>query len=295
MHRDQLTFDDSAVAALVAGQFPRWAHLPLRRIPSEGTVNAIYRLGDDLTVRLPLRAEDPDTVRRWLIAEAAAASELARVCPFPTPEPVALGEPGDGYPLPWAVQTWVPGEVAAVDDPSSSESFADDLVRLITSLRAADTRGRRFAGAGRGGRIRDHEGWVEECLHRSEDLLDVARLRDLWTSLRDLPRPTHDAMCHGDLVPGNVIVREGRLAGVLDGGGFAPADPALDLVAAWHLLAAGPRQRLRERLVTDDLEWSRGRAWAFEQAIGLVWYYAGSNPGVAATGRLTLDRLLDDS
>lgn len=295
MHPDQLSIDDEAVSALVGRQFPEWAHLPLKRIPGDGTVNAIYRLGDHLTVRLPLRTDDPEAARRWLVDEAAAARDLASVCPFPTPQPVALGDPGNGYPLPWAVQTWVPGEVATVADPGSSESFADDLVRLITSLRATDTRGRRFAGAGRGGRIRDHEDWVEECLRRSENLLDVARLRDLWMSLRDLPRPPNDAMCHGDLVPGNVLVHDGRLVGVLDGGGFGPADPALDLVAAWHLLAAGPRQRLRDRLVTDDLEWSRGMAWAFEQAIGLVWYYAESSPVLARTGRRTLDRLLDDS
>jgi aminoglycoside phosphotransferase (APT) family kinase protein len=295
VHPDQLEIDDEAVAALVRHQLPRWAGLPLRRTSGQGTVHAVYRLGDHLQVRLPLRVDDPDKVRRWLVAEAEATRELASVCPFPTPEPVALGEPGDGYPLPWAVQTWVPGDVATVEDPATSEPFADDLARLLTSLRAADTRGRRFAGRGRGGNLRHHEGWVEECLRRSEGLLEVARLREIWISLRELPRRSADSMCHGDLVPGNVLVRDGRLVGVLDGGGFGPADPALDLVAAWHLLDAGPRARLREQLGDDDLDWQRGMAWAFEQAIGLVWYYAESNPGVAQVGRRTLDRLLDGS
>jgi aminoglycoside phosphotransferase (APT) family kinase protein len=295
VHPDQLEIDDEAVAALVRDQHPRWAGLPLRRISGQGTVNAVYRLGDDLQVRLPLRRDHPDTVRRWLVAEAEAIRELASVCPFPTPEPVAFGEPGNGYPLPWAVQTWVPGDVATVDDPATSEPFADDLVRLLTRLRAADTRGRRFAGPGRGGHLRDHEDWIEDCLRRSEGLLDVARLRRLWVSLRDLPRRSADVMCHGDLVPGNVLVRDGRLVGVLDGGGYGAADPALDLVAAWHLLDAGPRTRLREQLGDDDLEWRRGMAWAFEQAVGLVWYYRESNPGLSHVGRRTLDRLLDGS
>ena len=91
-----------------------------------------------------------------------------------------------------------------------------------------------------------------------------------------------------------MLVSGGRLAGILDAGGLGPADPALDLVAAWHLLEAGPRQALRDDLRCDDLEWERGKAWAFEQAMGLVWYYAGSNPAMSRLGRRTLDRIQAD-
>lgn len=99
-------------------------------------------------------------------------------------------------------------------------------------------------------------------------------------------------MSHGDLIPGNVLVRDGRLAGVLDGGGFGPADPALELVAAWHLLGDEPRTALRSALGSDDLEWSRGMAWSFVQAMGLVWYYAESSPPMSRLGRHTLDRIV---
>jgi aminoglycoside phosphotransferase (APT) family kinase protein len=124
--------------------------------------------------------------------------------------------------------------------------------------------GRRFCGPGRGGALRSQDAWVQTCLARSVHLLDVPRLRSLWADLRDLPRGTDpDATTHGDLVPGNVLVAGGRLAGVLDVGGAGPADPA------------------------------RGRGWAFAQAIGLVWCYAECNPAVSAAGRRTLDRLTD--
>lgn len=102
-------------------------------------------------------------------------------------------------------------------------------------------------------------------------------------------------MSHGDLVPGNVLVADQRLAGVIDVGGLGPADPALDLVCAWHLLKKGPRQVLRDDLGCDDEEWERGKAWAFAQAMGLVWYYVESNPIMSALGRRTLDRLLADA
>lgn len=107
-------------------------------------------------------------------------------------------------------------------------------------------------------------------LRPQQHLVDVPKLRRLWQEMRELPRAAADAMTHGDLIPGNVLVQEGRLTGVIDVGGLRPADPALDLVAAWHLLEAHPRHAFRDQLAASDLEWDRGRAWAFEQAMGLV-------------------------
>jgi aminoglycoside phosphotransferase (APT) family kinase protein len=136
---------------------------------------------------------------------------------------------------------------------------------------------------------------METCFEHSEQLLDVPRLRRIWAAMRILPHgAAGDVMSHGDLIPGNVLVSGGRLAGILDVGGLGPADPALDLVAAWHLLEAGPRQALRGDLGCDDLEWERGKAWAFEQAMGLVWYYIASNPAMHRMGRRTLERIMAD-
>jgi aminoglycoside phosphotransferase (APT) family kinase protein len=294
MHAGQLDVPVETVRRLVAEQFPEWRGWPVRRVASEGTVNAIFRLGDGLTARFPLAPGDVDQTRDMLRAEAAATALLHGRTRFRTPEPVALGEPGPGYPLPWSVQTWLPGTVATEDDPAASVTFARDLAEFIGAVRGIDTGGRRFGGRGRGGELRDHDEEMEICFRHSEQLLDVPRLREAWRSMRDLPRgDAPDLMSHTDLMPGNVLVAEGGLAGVLDVGGFAPADPALDLVGAWHLLDARPRKALREALGCDDLEWSRGRAWAFEQAMGLVWYYAESNPGMSRIGRRTLARLID--
>jgi aminoglycoside phosphotransferase (APT) family kinase protein len=272
------------VRALVAAQFPQWRGLEIRELRSQGTVNALFRLGDRLLARFPLQRGDPGVVAR----EAAAARELLGRTRFATPEPVAIGEPGEGYPMPWSVQTWIEGALAPL---ANTEAFAHDLAELIRDLRALDTRGRTFSGTYRGGHLPDHDAWMATCFERSEGLLDVPRLRRLWARFRELPRRDPDVMTHGDLIPGNVLVAGGRLVGVIDVGGLAAADPALDLVAAWHLLDDGPREALRADLGSDDLEWERGAAWAFEQAMGLVWYYPRTNPPMAALGRRTLERL----
>lgn len=294
MHADEVTVSADTVRRLVATQLPRWAGLPVVALRTSGTVNAVFRLGTDLAVRVPRRARDPDVVRADLEREAAAAREVHGRVPVPTPEPLAIGEPGDGCPVPWAVQTWLDGTDATVADPGASDAFAQDLAAFVRAVRALGTHGRTFTGTNRGGDLRRHDTWVDECLHRSEGLLDVPTLRRTWAEARELPRTAPDAMTHGDLVPGNVLVADGRLAGVLDVGGVGPADPALDLVGAWHLLDTGPRAVLRAALDVDDLEWARGRAWALEQALGLVWYYERSAPVLSRVGRRTIDRLLRD-
>lgn len=292
MHADQLDVSGDTARSLVDEQFPQWRQLPLRLVASPATVNAVFRLGEELTVRFPLVGQDPQQVRATLGAEAEASSAFAAVSPVPAPEPVALGDPGHGYRLPWSVQTWVPGHDATVEDPADSLGFADDVAVLLSALRAVPTGGRRFTGAGRGGHLPDHDQWMDVCFSSSEALLDVRRLRSVWADLRSLPEVDDDVMTHGDLTPPNVLVRRARLAGVLDTGGFAAADPALDLVSAWHLLDASGRHVVREHLRCGQVQWLRGMAWAFQQATGLVWYYADTNPVMSRWGRRTLERLL---
>jgi aminoglycoside phosphotransferase (APT) family kinase protein len=294
MHTGELLINAAVVRGLVDAQFPQWQGLPVRRVTSPGTVNAIFRLGDRLTARFPLQGADPAATRRELESEAAAARELAAAIRFPVPAPVATGKPGPGYPLPWSVQTWLPGRTGDEDDPSGEVTFASDLAELIGAVRAIGTRGRTFTGRGRGGDLKDHDDWMRTCLRESEGLLDVPRLTRMWAAFRDLPREAPDVMSHGDLTPGNVLTASGHLAGVLDVGSYGAADPALDLLSAWNLLEAGPRQVLRTALECTSLQWERSKAWAFQQAMGLVWYYADSNPVMSRLGRTTLDRIMSE-
>ena len=202
MHDGQLAVTPEMVRELVDEQFPSWRSLPVTAVESPGTVNAIFRIGGRLAARFPLRPGEAMMVRRRLEADAAAARELAGATRFATPVPVAIGEPGAGYPLAWAVQTWLPGVTAAVDDPGGSVAFAHDLAEFISGVRAIGTAGRTFSGQGRGGDLRSHDRWMQTCLERSGQLLDVPRLARMWQAMRVLPRGADgDVMSHGDLIP----------------------------------------------------------------------------------------------
>jgi aminoglycoside phosphotransferase (APT) family kinase protein len=294
MHADQVLIDRNIARGIIIDQFPEYRHERIKQLETIGTVNAIYRIGSDAAARFPLRKMKPLECADMLHREVAAMTEFAENCPVPTPRPLGLGRPDARYPMPWAVQSWIEGDVATPTGFATSTAFARDLAHLIASLRAADTHGRRFDGIGRGGNLSDHDAWMEVCFNNSDALLDVTRLRRMWTRLRELPPSGPDVMSHRDLIPANLLVHGERLAGVLDAGSFGPADPALDLVATWHLLDRDRRDIVRRHLGSGEVEWERGAAWAFQQAMGLVWYYEQTNPSMSALGRSTLSRLLDD-
>jgi aminoglycoside phosphotransferase (APT) family kinase protein len=294
MHDDQVHIDADIIRGTIIDQFPEYRHERIEQLETIGTVNAVFRIGSGVAARFPLRKMKPVECAGMLRREAAAMAEFAEHSPFATPRPLGLGQPSALYPMPWAVQSWIEGDVVTPNGLATSTAFALDIANLIASLRAADTHGRHFDGHGRGGNLPDHDDWMDVCFKNSEGLLDVARLRRLWDRLRELPPSGPDLMCHRDLIPANLLIHGERLVGVLDAGSFGPADPALDLVAAWHLLARDQREIVRSHLGSGEVEWKRGAAWAFQQAMGLVWYYERTNPGMSALGRNTLSRLLED-
>ncbi|HKX66148.1 MAG TPA: aminoglycoside phosphotransferase family protein [Intrasporangium sp.] len=296
LHADQLELSDETVAALVAEQLPDLRGARLSRVPSNGTVNLLHRLGEELVLRFPMQGDDPDTVWAELTEEADNARRLLGRLPVSSPEPVSIGEPGHGYPLPWAVYRWLPGLPASQADLAGSVPFAEQLASLVLALREIDTEGRAFMGERRGGRLSDHDAGVRRWLGQSHGLIDVPEVEALWARLARTPRDdAPDTWTHGDLMPDNLLVQGGRLSAVIDVGLAGPADPALDLQPAWNLLGRTARRAFREALAVGDAEWDRGKAWALAQASGCLPYYRVTNPPMSRLAHRTLTALLEDS
>ena len=294
MHSDQIYIDADIAREMLFEQFPQYRHEQVKAVGGSGTDNAIFKIGSVAAARFPLRGTDPITCVKMLRNEARNMTRFAEYSPVAAPRPVGLGQPGPRYPMPWAVQSWVEGDVATPDGFADSTTLALDIANLIATLRSANTNGQHFDGHGRGGCLSDHDDWMSVCFANSEGLLDVPRLRGMWARLRELPPSGSDVMSHRDLIPTNLLVRGERLVGVLDSGSFGPADQALDLVAAWHLFNRDQREIVRTRLGSSEVEWKRGAAWAFQQAMGLVWYYQNNNTVMSELGRSTLSRILSD-
>jgi aminoglycoside phosphotransferase (APT) family kinase protein len=287
MHDDQVDITVPTVAGLVAAQFPQWRGLGVRPVASGGTVNALFRVGAEVVLRFPLRPGPGAELR----AEQENARLIAPRVGVAVPEPLGLGRPGDGYPGWWAAYRWIPGEIADPAGLSDPTGLAHDLAGFSRQLQAISVAGRRWDGHSRGGPLHRQNEGVQESLAASRGLTDTARLARIWAGCRDVPLPADaDRWIHADLMPGNLLVRDGRLVAVIDLGTLCVGDPAVDLMPAWNLLPPVARQTLRAGV--DDATWERGRGWALVQAISSLWYYQRTNPAMAATAGHTLTALL---
>jgi aminoglycoside phosphotransferase (APT) family kinase protein len=276
MHADEVETDAELVRALLRSQHPRWAGLAIERVPSAGTDNAIYRLGDELAVRLPRIHWAVDNVakeQRWIPV-------LAPHLPLSVPLPVASGEPEPAFPYPWGVVQWLPGEMATLDLLDDPIEAARELAAFVRALREVDTAGGPTPV--RGLPVRDGDAMVRiglEGLRGEVDALAVAEAWDHVLTAPDYHGPP--VWFHGDLSYLNLLARDGRLSGVIDWGTCGVGDPAIDTIVAWSLFDAAARAAYRDALGCDDAEWERGKGWVLQGVYGIV-YYRDTNPGLVA-------------
>ncbi|MGP4113515.1 aminoglycoside phosphotransferase family protein [Streptomyces sp. 4N509B] len=293
MHADEPSTDAALVGRLLAGQFPHWADLPIRQVVSAGTDHTVYRLGDELVVRLPRIS--------WATGQAdKEATWLPRLAPHvPLRLPVQLerGLPAEGYPYAWSVYAWLPGRDAnaAVGDLDLDRA-AVDLAAFVRALRDLDTAGAppRRPG-GRGGPLAEHDQGVREAVARLGDRVDGAATLRAWEASLDVPAfDGEDVWIHSDLLPGNLLCVDDRLTAVIDFGGLTVGDPACDLMAAWNLFTGTSRARFRAELAVDDAAWLRGRGWALAQAVIALPYYWETNPGIVRQATNAVRQVLAD-
>jgi aminoglycoside phosphotransferase (APT) family kinase protein len=290
MHEDEVDIDAPLVRRLVAAQFPQWADLPVEPVRSAGTVNAIYRLGDDLAVRLPRvpwGVADVDRERQWL-------PRLAPHLPLDVPAPVGSGTPNEDYPFPWSVYRWLPGVTATVERLADPRRAAVDLGNFVVAMRRIDPTG--APRSGRSGPLADRDRDLRAIVDSLRDTIDPDAAIAVWEAALAAPAwPGPPVWVHGDLLPGNLLTRSGRLSAVIDFGGAGLGDPACDVMAAWTFLSAETRAAFRAVVRADDATWARARGWALSLGLFALPYYQVSNPAFAATAHRIVTGVLTDS
>ncbi|MYW63378.1 phosphotransferase [Streptomyces sp. SID8379] len=289
LHDGEPDIDAGLVRELLADQFPEWAGLPVRYVESDGTSNMLFRLGDDLVVRLPRTpgsAADVPREQRWM-------RRLAPELPVAVPAPLGAGAPGRGYPWPWSVYRWIPGVLPTVGEGVQSELFARDLAGFVRALQRVDTAG--APAADRGKPLAPRDASTRDAIGRLDGVIDTAAALALWeTALRAPGWAGPDVWVHADPEPGNVLVDpvSGRLAAVIDFGCMGVGDPAVDLIVAWYVLDDALRDTFRAAVGCDAATWTRGRGWALTIAVHELTYYRGRNAFMADTAARVVGRLL---
>lgn len=259
--------DVALVERLVASQFPQWAGLPIRPVAHDGWDNWTFHLGDRMKVRLP----SAEGYAEQAAKESAWLPRLAPQLPFEVPVPLAVGQPGEGFPWLWSVYQWIDGEpvTRAID----KVALAHDVASFINALQSIDAADGPPPGQHSFARGADPmEAYGADARRYVDKLAGVVDARAAHAVLDAAAesRAVTSVWAHGDIAVGNLLVRDGRLSAVIDFGSSAVGDPSCDLVFAWVFLDGESRAAFRSLVQVDEATWSRGRAWALWKAAVLA-------------------------
>ena len=257
--------DADLVRRLIAKQFPRWRDLAVQPVEFDGWDNRTYRLGDEMTVRLPTASGYVPAIEkedRWLPV-------LAPQLPVPIPVPLATGRPGQGYPYPWSVRRWLDGRPNA-HTLTDLTGIARSVAEFIVALQRIDGAGGPAAGEHsfyRGCSPAHYDEETRTAIATHADALDAGAAEEVWNAAVESRWSGRPTWFHGDIAPGNLLVKNGKLSAVIDFGTSGVGDPACDLVVAWTLFAGTSRRTFRAAVDQDDQSWARARGWALWKAL----------------------------
>jgi len=285
--------DDALVRRLVAGQFPQWSDLPIRPIEPSGWDNRTFRLGDAMLVRLPSGEQYAEQVakeQRWL-------PFLASALPLDIPTPMALGQPAEGYPWNWSVFRWLAGEAASSVSVSNLIDFASSLGHFLCALQRTDATGGPTPGPHnfhRGAPLGIYDRQTRQAISALKGRVDGDAAIAVWEAALASAWRRPPVWLHGDVSPGNLLVRAGSLSAVIDFGQLSVGDPACDVAIAWTFFEGASRQAFRKALPLDAETWARGRGWALWKALIVTSGLVETTEVEAAQSQRTIDNVLAD-
>ncbi|MEP3278759.1 MAG: aminoglycoside phosphotransferase family protein [Stappiaceae bacterium] len=266
MKDDIIDIDTAMVQELIDTQFPQYSNLPLLPIDPQGWDNRTYRLGEQLSVRLPSArryAAQVEKEQTWL-------PRLAPGLPFAIPAPIAKGRPSENYFYTWSIMEWIPGTMASVDQPLDFQAIANDAASFLKALHRLDASNGPLAGPHnffRGGSLQTYDEETRTALADLNQKVDTGAVIEVWNAALSSQWDHESVWVHGDFAPSNLIVAESRLKAVIDFGGLGVGDPACDLVLTWTFLPENCRQSFRNSLALDKATWARARGWAVWKAL----------------------------
>lgn len=288
MHKNDLKINMDIVRNLINEQFPEYSNLPIDQLNSGGTVNYIFKLGQELYIRLP-------RVREWsnIEKEYEVLSYLAPNLSLEIPEVIAVGKPDDFYPLKWAIYKWIKGSMYSDKLIIDEIKAAKDLANFIKELKSiAIPPGAPKAGREALGKLNKK---TLKTIYSADNLNNKDKIIKIWKeSLKAAPWDGKAAWIHSDLLRTNLLIQSGNLNAVIDFGSAGIGDPAFDLIPAWTVFNSGGRGIFKNCINADRESWIRARGYALHQAVLIIPYYKKSNPEFTLMAQRTLNEILAD-
>ena len=292
-HHSEMQIDASLVRRLVAAQFPEWKELSVCPIYPGGWDNRTFRLGEQMLVRMPSAAHyamQVEKEHRWL-------PRLAPLLPLPIPIPLAMGEPAESYPWHWSIYGWLEGEPATTGSITDLRRFAIQLAQFLQALQRIDAAGGPAVGPHnfyRGGPLTTYDGETGAAIKTLRSKIDTEAVTAVWEAALTATWRGSPVWVHGDVSPGNLLVKEGRLSAVIDFGCLGVGDPACDLAMAWTFFDGSSREAFVTTLSLDKATWARARGWTLWKAL-IIWAgLPGTNPADSDKSERIINDLVAD-
>ncbi|MBP2616236.1 aminoglycoside phosphotransferase family protein [Chryseobacterium jejuense] len=294
MHINELEISENLVQSLLDKQCSRWAKLPLSRVSSNGTVHTLYRLGKEFIIRLPRIEWVEGTVNDTIEKEFKWIPLLSKLVDVSLGEPVFKGEADENYPWSWTIATWNEGDNPDFEKENEYNVLAEDLADFLNSLHTIKLSGGPWSRRGVPLQAQDVD--TRKAIAELKAEIDVRAVTELWNQLLETPQWNQDPLwVHGDLLPGNILIRDNRLTAIIDFSDLGIGDPACDLIIAWSLFNHSSRQVFRNYLqYIDEDTWKRGKGWALSIALIMLPYYKYSNPFMASLAERMIANILND-
>lgn len=283
-----MNIDVKMVGKLIQEQFMKWNGLLIKPVNQSGHDNRTFHLGDTMLVRMPSGPEyvaQIEKENKWLPL-------LAKNISLPITRPIALGKPNKEYPYPWAINEYLPGETAHTTNIHSLENFAGEIADFLKELQSIDTTNAPIAGKHnfyRGAHPSMYQEEVNESLRALKEELPVKEIETIWEASINSVWKQEPVWIHGDIAPGNLLVDDGRLSGVIDFGIMGVGDPACDYAMAWTFFDKGSRVSLF-RYIDEDTQ-KRARAWALWKA--LITYRSENNT-ISDNAKVTINEIMEE-
>jgi len=288
MHKNDLKININILRSLIDEQFPEYSNLPITQFNSSGTVNYIFRLGQELYIRLP-------RVRKWsnIEKEYEILSYLASKLSLKIPEVIGVGEPDNSYPLKWAIYRWIKGSIYSDKFISDEIKAAKNLANFIKELQSIAIP----PGVPKAGReaLNKLNKKTLKTINSADNLNNKDKIIRIWKeSLKTKPWDGKAVWIHSDILRTNLLVQSGNLNAVIDFGSAGIGDPAFDLIPAWSVFNSGGREVFKNYINADRESWLRARGYALHQAVLIIPYYKASYPEFTALAKRTLNQILKD-
>jgi aminoglycoside phosphotransferase (APT) family kinase protein len=287
MPSKEISIDTTLVRKLVAMQFPQWRDLHVLRENHSGTDHTLFRLGEVTALRFPRRLSAVGQIEKDHLLLPKLAPYLSNTS-IEIPLPLAKSKPDALFPWPWGIYRWIEGESATTAQVHDPQQMAIDLARFVVALRNApyDDTPIPADDMMRGKPLAQRDARTRESIHALRDEIDIATSLEAWEhALAAPPWIESPRWIHGDLLPGNLLVRDGRLCAVVDFGAARVGDPAVDAMPGWTNFTRESRASFRRAIDVDDATWNRARGWALSWAVDALAYYRTTNSPLSNIAR----------